>query len=173
MKEGEINNKRHFILCGILGYIIPQGWQVKSHSLWKMITSDYSLDYIDNNNEKIKNHFNNVGSTFCIINVTNREYNSVTIVDGYEKPLNLNNIPTLPDSGSKEDFEMIINEFTKEDGVRLNFVGDSTFHYQKTSTKENVKNEGDDEFVYPIKHTSSKTLYSRVALAIAIESAIL
>ena len=119
---------------GILGYIIPQGWQVKSHSLWKMITSDYSLDYIDNNNEKIKNHFNNVGSTFCIINVTNREYNSVTIVDGYEKPLNLNNIPTLPDSGSKEDFEMIINEFTKEDGVRLNFVGDSTFHYQKTST---------------------------------------
>jgi methylase of polypeptide subunit release factors len=147
---------------GTLLYVIPQGWQVKSHSLWKMITSDYCLSYIDNNNEKIKGHFNNVGSTFCIINVVKQTYNNETFVEGYESPINLNNIPTLPDSGSKEDFKMIIEEFTKEEGVRLNFIGDSTFHYQKASTKENVKSERDEEFNYPIKHTSSKTLYSRV-----------
>jgi hypothetical protein len=147
---------------GTLLYVIPQGWQVKSHSLWKMITSDYCLNYIDNNNEKIKGYFNNVGSTFCIINVIKQNYNNETFVEGYESPINLNNIPTLPDSGSEEDFKMIIEEFTKEEGVRLNFIGDSTFHYQKASTKENVKGERDEEFNYPIKHTSSKTLYSRV-----------
>jgi hypothetical protein len=146
---------------GNLFYIIPQGWQVSTHALWKLITSKYSLNYIDNNNQKLQEFFGNVGSTFCVINVKNEEYSGKTNVEGYGN-INLKKVPTLSDSSNIELFEKTVNTFLTEGVNKLNFVGDSTFHYQKQTTKDNVSLQQDDEYVYPIKHTSSKTFYSKV-----------
>ena len=145
---------------GTLLYIIPQGWEVNSNALWKMLTNEYSIDYINNNNESLQKHFNGVGSTFCVIIASNKKYSGVTYVESFGN-VNLNQIPTLPDSGDINMFSNVMEIFSKQ-GKKLKFCTDSTFHYQKKSTKENVKLNGDEEYCYPIKHTSSKTFFSRV-----------
>jgi hypothetical protein len=145
---------------GILLYVIPQGWQVNSNALWKLLTNDYSIDYIDNNNESLQRHFNGVGSTFCVIIASNKKYDGETYVESFGN-VDFNQIPTLPDSGDIVMFSNAMEIFSSE-GKKLNFRTDSTFHYQKKSTKDNVKIERDGEYCYPIKHTSSKTFFSKV-----------
>lgn len=145
---------------GVLLYVIPQGWQVNSNALWKLLTNDYSIDYIDNNNESLQRHFNGVGSTFCVIIASNKKYEGETYVESFGN-VDFNQIPTLPDSGDIVMFSNAMKIFSSE-GKKLNFRTDSTFHYQKKSTKDNVKIERDDEYCYPIKHTSSKTFFSKV-----------
>jgi DNA modification methylase len=122
---------------GNLFYIIPQGWQVSTHALWKLITSKYSLNYIDNNNQKLQDFFGNVGSTFCVINVKNEGYLGKTKIEGYGD-INLKKIPTLSDSSNITLFEKTINTFLTEGVSKLNFVGDSTFHYQKKTSSKNT-----------------------------------
>ena len=146
---------------GNLFYIIPQGWQVSNHALWKLVTSDYSLTYLDNNNQRLLSFFGEVSSTFCIVTVKNEKYSGETNVEGYGV-INLNNVPTLSDSSDIELFETTVDVFMVESIKKLKFIGDCTFHYQKQSTKDNVNVEQNHEYVYPIKHTSSKTFFSKV-----------
>jgi hypothetical protein len=145
---------------GKLVYIIPQGWQVSTNSLWKLLTNEFSLDYIDNNNGYYQNFFNGVGSTFCVIMASNRNYVNSTFIESFGD-FNLKTIPTLPDSGDSELFKNILNIFSKG-GKKLNFKTDSKFHFQKKTTKENVSKINDNIYLYPIKHTSSKTFYSLI-----------
>jgi hypothetical protein len=143
---------------GVLIYIIPQGWQVSTNALWKLLTKEFSLDYIDNDNEYYQKFFNGVGSTFCVIKASNKKYTNSTFVESFGI-LDLQSVPTLPDSGNSELLKNVLNTFSKE-GKKLKFKTDSKFHFQKKSTKENVSTVNDDVYVYPIKHTSSKTFYS-------------
>jgi len=145
---------------GSLLYIIPQGWQVNTNALWNLLTNEFSLDYIDNNNDYYQKFFDGVGSTFCVIKASNKKYNGTTFVESFGN-LNLKDVPTLPNTNDTELLRNIINFFSKK-GKKLKFKGDSNFHYQKKSTKENVRTLNDNVFVYPIKHTSSKTFYSRI-----------
>lgn len=149
---------------GFLVYIVPTSWMSPAWKYMDETFRRYTVHYLEINT--IQDYFPGVGSQFCwfIIQKTPPVEGVKTVIkskfDGvtYELEEEFRNIRFFANLLSKESVS-IMNKFYGQPEV-FNFMADSALH--SSNKKQFLSKEKTETNIHPIKHTSSKMLYSSI-----------
>jgi hypothetical protein len=140
-----MNNTKYLL------FITPSSLLTPSSPIYNLLLKDNSMIYLNNNNNKFKKYFTNVGSTFCYYIIENTHKKNDTIIE--------NEYGKFKDRLYNYDFlPKIITKETLSLNKKILINTETIFERKDSWECKNLKDKCDNIFKYPqiIKHNLIK-----------------